>query len=192
MSEVSNKVLAVLVALAIIVSIGGTLMLLTKIKPTMTGAATGVAKVDVTAVVAISLPTSTVDFGTIYQGATDNTTDNSPGPLIIQNDGGVDVNVSIARDSNSSALFSGTGGGDNTVSFRFKIDNSTESNSFNYAASTTTWTNVPGVAGINNMLNELKYNDATDTAEVDLLIDVPNDEPIGSKNETLVFTATQS
>jgi hypothetical protein len=192
MNEISNKTLAILVALAIIVSVIGTITLLIRIKPIATGAATGIAKVDVTGLVAISLPTNTVDFGTVYQGATDNTTDNSPGPLIIQNDGGVDVNVSIARDVNSTALFSGTGGGDNTASFQFKVDNSTEPNSFNWATSTISWTNVPGVAGINNILNELKYNDASDTAEVDLLINVPFDEPVGQKNETLVFTAIQS
>ncbi len=190
--EISNKGLAILVALAIIVSIASTVTLLAKIKPVTTGAATGIAKVDVSPIVAISLPVNAVDFGTVLQGATDNTTDNSPGPLIIQNDGGVDVNVSIARDTNSTPLFSGTGGGDNTASFKFKIDNSTEPNSFDYASSTTTWTNVPGVAGLNNVLNVLKFQDASDTAEVDLLINVPADESVGKKNETLVFTAAQS
>lgn len=192
MNEISNKTLAILIAIAIVVSIAGTITFLVKIQPVATGAATGIAKVDVTGLVAISLPTNTVDFGTVYQGATDNTTDNSPGPLEIQNDGGVDVNVSIARDSSSTPLFSGTGGGDNTPSFRFKIDNSTEPNSFNWGTSTTSWTNVPGVSGINNVLNELKYQDSSDTAEVDLLIAVPLDEPVGLKNETLVFTAIQS
>ncbi len=193
MNEISNKTLAILIAMAIIVSIVGTITFLVKIQPVTTGAATGIAKVDVTGLVAISLPTSTVDFGTVYQGATDNTTDNNPaGPLEIQNDGGVDVNVSIARDSNSTPLFSGTGGGDNTASFRFKIDNSTEPNSFNWGTSSTSWTNVPGATGINNVLNDLKYQDSSDTAEVDLLIAVPSDEPVGLKNETLVFTAVQS
>ena len=192
MNEISNKTLAILVAVAIIVSVVGTATLLIRTKAIATGAATGIAKVDVTGLVAISLPTSTVDFGTVYQGAADNTTDNSPGPLVIQNDGGVNVNVSIARDVNSTALFSGTGGGDNTASFQFKVDNSTEPNSFNWVDSTTTWTNIPGVAGINNVLTELKYQDSTDTAEVDLLINIPSDEPVGAKNETLVFTAIQS
>jgi len=192
MTELSNKALAILVVVAIVVSVIGTVTIVTKVKPTATGAATGIAKVSVTGVVAISLPTNTVDFGSVYQGATKNTTTNNPSPLTVQNDGGVNVNVSIARDTGSSALFSGTGGGDNTASFQFKIDNSTEPNSYDYPASTTTWTNVPGTAGINNVLNTLKYNDVSDTAEVDLLITVPIDEPVGAKNETLVFTAVQS
>ena len=192
MKEISNRALALLVAMAVIVSLIGTLTILAKIKPVMTGAATGIAKVDVTGLVAISLPTSTVDFGTVYQGGTDNTSDDSPGPLTVQNDGGVFVNVSIKRDVSSTPLFSGTGGGDNTASFQFKVDNSTEVNSFDYAASITSWTNVPGTTAVDNIIAYLNSSDASDIAEVDLLIAVPNDESTGPKNETLVFTAIQS
>ena len=192
MGEISNKALAVLVALAIIVSLGGTVMLLTKIRPVMTGAATGIAKVDVTALVAISLPVNTVDFGSILQGYSDNTTDNSPAPLTVQNDGGVNVNVSIERDASSTPMFSGTGGGDSSTSFRFKINSSAEANSFDYAQSTTNWTNVPGTTPIDDVIAVLNYSDSNDLAAVDLLINVPIDEPLGVKNETLLFTAEQS
>ncbi len=190
--KTSNKALAVLVVLAIIISVGSTMMILNKIKLGTTGAATGIAKVNVTAIIAISLPVTTVDFGNIYQGYTDNTTDNNPFPLTVQNDGGVLVNVSIARDVASSALFSGTGGGDNTSSFQFKIANSSEPNSFNYAASTTTWTNVPGITALGDVIAELNYSDSNDLSEIELLINVPYDETPGAKNETLVFIAEQS
>jgi len=190
--EMSNKTLAVLVILAIVISVGSTMMVLDKIKIATTGAATGVAKVNVTGVVAISLPVNTVDFGSIFQGYSDNTTDNNPAPLKVQNDGGVNVNVSIARDGSSAALFSGTGGGDNTASFQFKIDQTTETGSFNYTESTTTWTNVPGTTALDSVIAMLDYHDSTDSAEVDLLINVPSDETPGAKNETLVFTAEQS
>lgn len=193
MSELSNKALAVLVALAIIVSIGGTLTLLTKIRPIATGAAIGIAKVDVKGLVAISLPVNAVDFGATVQGSSKDTIANNPPPLTVQNDGGVLVNVSIARDNASTPLFSGTGGGDNTASFRFKVDTAgAEPGSFNYAASTTSWTNVPGTTPMDDIIAELNYSDSSDLAEVDLQINVPIDEPLGLKNETLVFTAEQS
>ena len=194
MGEISNKTLTVLVILAIIVSIGGTMTLLTKIRPGgATGAATGLAKVSIVGLVAISLPVNTVDFGATVQGSSKNTTLNSPAPLTVQNDGGVLVNVSIARDISSGWMFNGTGGGDNTNTFRFKIDtNGAEPNSFDYAASTIGWTNVPGTTPIDDIIAKLNYSDSNDLAEVDLLINVPIDEPLGQKNETLVFVAEQS
>lgn len=191
--EISNKTLAILVVIAVIVSIGTTIVLLSQMSPGTTGAATGLAKVDVTGLVAISLPTNTVDFGSVVQGYSANTTTGSPAPLTVQNDGGVLVNVSIAKDNSSSALFSGTGSGDNTATFQFKIDTvGGEPNSFNYGSSQTSWTNVPGTTAIDDVITELKYSDSTDSAEVDLMINVPSDEPLGAKNETLVFTAEQS
>lgn len=157
----------------------------------ITGLVTGTAQVEVTGVAQISLPTSTVNFGQISTGATNNTTDNNPAPFIIQNDGNVKVNVSIERDPLTSPMFSGTGGGDNTSSFQFKADETSETGSFNLATSTTSWTNVPGTT-TTNFLNELKQADISDSAEVDLLINVPEDEPAGVKTESLIFTASQA
>ena len=189
--EISNKTLAVLLVIAIVATLSETAFLVSRVNVgTVTGAATGIAKVNVTPLISISLPTSTVDFGTLLQGDTKNTTTNNPSPLVIQNDGSVFVNVSISRDASSSALFSGTGGGDNTNSFQFEISNSTEPGSFNWGQSTVSWTNVPGTAGINNVIARLNYADITDTANVELLVKVPTDEPTGPKNETLVFTAS--
>jgi hypothetical protein len=111
--------------------------------------------------------------------------------LTVQNDGGVDVNVSIARDALSSPLFSGTGGGDSTSSFQFKVADRIEPGSIS-AASQTSWTNVPGTSAISNVIAVLKYNDANDIAAVDMLVSVPSDEPTGAKNETIVFTAIQA
>jgi hypothetical protein len=191
MKEISNQTLAVLLVVAIVASAGQAVLLMPNKHLEATGAATGLAKVNIASIVAISLPTSTVDFGTLFQGSTKNTTTNSPGPLTVQNDGGVNVNVSLVRDALSSALFSGTGGGDSTASFQFKVSDRIEVGSID-AASQTSWTNVPGTSAISNVIAGLKYNDANDIAAVDLLVNVPSDEPIGAKNETLVFTAIQA
>ncbi len=193
MKELSNKSLAILVAIAIVVSVVGTFTLLSTLDPSVTGAATGIARVAVTGLVAISLPVNTVDFGYVVQGNSKNTITNSPPPLVVQNDGGVFVNVSIARDNTSTAMFTGTGGGDNTASFRYKIDTvGGEPNSFNYGASTTSWANVPGTTADEDVIAELNWSDSSDSAEIDLSIAVPADESLGAKNETLVFIAEQS
>ncbi|MFO7872219.1 MAG: hypothetical protein R6U26_01090 [Candidatus Undinarchaeales archaeon] len=157
----------------------------------ITGLVTGTAQVEVTGVAQISLPTSSVNFGQITPGATNDTTDDNPAPFVIQNDGNVIVNVSIERDPSSTPMFNGTGGGDNTASFQFKADNTTEANSFNWETSTTSWTNVPGTT-TTNFLNELGHQKQKDSAEVDLLINVPEDEPAGVKSESLIFTAMQA
>jgi len=193
MTEISNQALAILLIVAIVATVGETLFLVSRIQIPLetTGAATGITKVNVSSAVIISLPVSTVDFGTLFQGDSKNTTTGSPGPLIVQNDGTVSVNVSIARDAASSPLFSGSGGGDNTATFQFEVANSTEPGSFNWAGSKTTWNNVPGTSAV-SAIAQLNYSDATDSAAIELLVKVPMDEPTGQKNETLVFTAQQA
>ena len=186
MKDISNKALAELVLLAVVVSLAGTMVTVSKLTPA-TGGVLGQAKVNVTSVVAISLPVNSVDFGTLFQGATDNTTDGSPAPLMLQNDGGVDVNVSAS----GTVLFSGTGGGDNTASFQYKARASGEANSFNTTSSVMSFTNV-ATTPLSGFIKQLKYNDATDSAYIDLLINIPMDEPVGEKNSTLTFTAIQA
>ena len=188
MSDVSNKTLAELVVLALMISVAGTIITLSQLGSAPTGDVTGTAQVNVTAVVAISLPVAAVDFGTLFQGATDNTTDSSPAPLIVQNDGGVLVNVSAS----GTPLFSGTGGGDNTASYQFKSrENPSETAAFNTGTSQLTLTNVTTATQL-GFINELNFSDSKDTALVDLLIDIPFDESIGQKNSTLTFIAIQS
>ena len=195
MKEVQSNTLMVLLVLAIIVSAAGTIVLLGKTARlgVGTGGVTGVARVNVTAAVAISLPVNVVDFGNQFQGNTDNTTDDSPAPLIIRNDGSVRVNVSISRQSGSSILFSGTGSGDNTETFQFKFAFGSEGTTFDFASSVTDFRNVtaPG-SPIDDALAKLNFTDVGDEAEVDLLIRVPADESSGVKNTTLEFIAEQS
>lgn len=192
--EVSVSTFLVLSVLFILISVSATVLFLTRGQEelaTVTGAVSGIAEVEVICMVAISLPVSSVNFGAVPQGHVDDTADNNPAPMVVQNDGGIRVDVSIARDQASTPLFSGTGGGDNTSSFQFKIDNTNESNSFNYSASLTSWTNVPGTTDLTAVYG-LKYSNDQDSAEINLKIQVPADEPLGKKNETLNFVATQT
>ncbi len=157
----------------------------------ITGAPVGTTTVEVQPSVYVTLPVSSVNFGNVSAGSTKNTTSNSPPPFVIRNDGTVLVNVSIARDNSSSTLFSGTGGGDNSGSFQFKAAVAGEGVSANPSCSISQWTNVPGTSSL-VVLCEFNYIDTNDEAEIDLLIAVPIDESAGSKQESLVFTATAS
>ena len=155
----------------------------------LTGEVTGEARVTVACLVGISLPVSSVDFGTVSQGTVDDTTDDSPGPLEVKNDGTSLVDVTIARANSSTALFNGTNGGDNTTSFQFKAR--APSTSFNASTSITSFTPVPGESPI-LFMKELRFLAGNNTADVDLRIEVPADESIGEKSELLDFIATLS
>jgi len=187
MKDISNKTLAELVLLAIVVSLASTVITVGKLS-TSTGNAVGQARVNVTSVVAISLPVNTADFGTLFQGATDDTTDGSPVPLFIQNDGGVNANISAS----GTTLFSGSTGGDDTTSFRYKArENPLETGSFNNVTSVMSFINVT-TASHSGFINVLKWQDATDSALIDLAIQIPTDESAGQKSATLTFTAVQA
>jgi len=187
MGDISNKTLAALVVVAIVASLGSTLVLMNKTSVSPTGRVAGQAQVNVSAIVAISLVVNSVNFGTVFQGYNASTDGGTPAPLLLQNDGGVAVNVSAS----GTALFSGTGGGDNTASFQFKARDGNEPGSFNTTASVMSYTNVT-LAAQNNFVSRLKYQDATDTAQIDLKIQVPLDEPVGLKTSTLTFVATEA
>ena len=132
----------------------------------------------------IALVNDTISFGSISQGGSDDTTDNSPYPFVLQNDGNCFSNVSI----NATSLW-------NTVSnptsyFRYKVDNKTnEEGSFQWSDSQTDWSNVPGSTQ-EVAIVRINWNDDTDSAEVDLLVEVPTDEGSGNRESTLNFEAS--
>ncbi|MBT7237841.1 hypothetical protein HN865_03210 [Candidatus Woesearchaeota archaeon] len=132
-------------------------------------------------VVTISATTNSISFGSLGPGVTDNTTDDSPAPFVIQNDGNSLVNISV----NASQLF------DQTLldndPYQFKIDNSTETGSFSWLTSLINWLDMPSAAVV--AIDSLKYEDDTDTAEVDILVTIPSDELAGSKSSTVYFEA---
>jgi len=133
--------------------------------------------------ISLSMINDSVDFGNKNTGDKDNTTDGSPGPFVVQNDGNVIANITWV--SANQSLW--TNAGLNTEYFRFKVDNTTnEPGSFNYSASTITWTNITDI-GVKNetAVAYLHYNDSKDTAEIDLLIEVPGVEPPGMKLVTV-------
>jgi len=136
--------------------------------------------------VSLALQTSNIDFGAPGLGDTINTTSNNPNPIIIRNDGNVLTNVNISliddlwiRKSAPSAFL------------QYKIDNTTdESGSFNWTGSITVFTNIP--LSNSTIIDKLNYSDMNDTAEIDIQITVPTDEPAGNRSAIIELTGWAS
>ena len=105
--DISNNLLAVLVIIAVAVSISGTMTTMSLIGGSVpiTGfaqtTATGTAQVELESVASIELVVNAVDFGTIEStpDTTNDTTDFSPHPFVVKNNGSVVINISTAEDS---------------------------------------------------------------------------------------------
>lgn len=139
----------------------------------------------VDSLVSLTLPTSSVNFGTLELGNNSNTTGNSPAPLKVENDGNILVNVSIYANETlwlQQSL--------NTSYFQFKADNSSEANSLNWSGSTQDWLNVSSFAL--PVIKQLNFSDATDLGEIELYVRVPTDEPSGTRTSTLVIEVEAS
>ena len=136
-------------------------------------------------VVAFSFVLQNISFGMMGPGEQDNTTDNSPMPFIIQNDGNVFIDISINA---GSALW--VQQPLNTSYFQFRADDRNEQGSFNLSASQVLWNNI----SLDNkqVIRQLGYSELNDTSVIDILMKVPIDEPAGTKSSNINFIAEKS
>ncbi|MBS3080109.1 LamG domain-containing protein [Candidatus Pacearchaeota archaeon] len=135
--------------------------------------------------ISVSLPVSVVNFGTLNVSKSDNTSDDSPAPFIIRNDGNADQNISV----NFTQIFDRV-----TIpneSLRFMIRNLT-AGCFIVANTTTSWTNAPtATTPIIHRLNFTSgYQDGCSNSSVDIHIKVPSDEPPGDKSSVVTFISS--
>jgi len=139
-------------------------------------------KIEIQAEVTISLPVDNINFGSLGMDATINTTGGSPPPFEIQNDGNCFLNISLNATDLWTSIFG------NSSYYQFKVDNKTgEQGSFNWTTSQTSWHYVPN--STEAAIFGFNWSDATDLAEMDLLVTLPSQEPAGDKSSTLHFTA---
>ena len=216
--EISNNILAVLVLLAMAISISGTYTMTTLV-PTepspVTGLQTlyqtGTAQVIVASETAISLEVNLVDFNTLDNtpGTQNDTTDFSPYPFVLKNNGSVVINVSIAEDTGSSLWWNESNGvGVLESDFQF---NSTPNGTACGDCLYVSWTDFsePNVAEnssaanidmgsspdcYSNLVANLTSTPTSDLDEikVHLRITVPENEPAGSKSALIYFQATDA
>jgi len=140
-------------------------------------------KIEIQSQIAISLTNDVVSFGSLVMAATNNTTINNPSPFLLQNDGNAFSNITI----NSTSLWASIVSDSNY--FKYKVDNSSEEASFNSLTSNISWTQMP-ITGQHIAIVELNWSEETDSAEVDLLVTVPSEEPAGNKQSTIYFTGS--
>ena len=135
----------------------------------------------------IILVNGSIDFGSLAINTEANTTENNPGPLIVENKGNVNVNISIyAQDT----LWERSYAGFNSSYFQFKAGNSTsESNSFDWLNSIIDWTYMQNYSNRITTFAVLNYSDSNDLAELEVYIKVPSDELADSKSSIIVFEA---
>jgi len=132
----------------------------------------------------ILLLNNTVNFSTVSLNSIDNTTDNSPNPFLLENNGNVKLNITVYA---STPLWSSVPLG--TDYFRFKAGNSTEPSAFDWSKSLTSWT--PMTVGQQKVISYLNYTDS-DSAEIEIYIQVPPGEPSGAKSSTIIVEGTYS
>ena len=139
--------------------------------------------VNITAEVGLKLLLADLDFGNMGPEDANDTSDDSPLPIKIENNGTVVVNVSV----NADALW--VESPDNSSYYQFKADNVTsEPDSFNWLSSIVSWFNVP-ITGSAVAINQLNYADSADSAEIDIRVEVPLSEIPAAKSSSIVFTA---
>jgi len=136
--------------------------------------------------VSIILTQDAMNFGIMGQFEVNDTTNNQPNPFIIENNGNTEVNI----DVNSTSLWKSKSALLNTSYFRFKADNSTELNPFDWLNSQTTWANMSNV--YKSIINTLNHTNSNDIVEVDIRVEVVSDEPAGPKSASLTFYAEES
>jgi hypothetical protein len=75
----------------------------------------------------------------------------------------------------------------NTEYYKYKIDEYTESNTYDTGCTMLVWNNID--SSPKQAICTLDFTDTQDEAEIDLLVEVPSAEPSGTKESTITVTA---
>lgn len=135
----------------------------------------------VNALIMVSLPNDEISFGSLDYLASNDTSDDSPMPLIIKNDGNVKINISASASPMWDVQTN------DSEYYKVKVDNrSGFPNAFKWISSAFEWINM-GITGQVFLIDSLEYHDNKDSAEIDIYLEVPPNEGPGLKNSTIVF-----
>ena len=206
MVDLSNKALALLLVVAIVVSLSGTLVSLSRMQEMglLTGRATsnqlGYTNFTISSNFSITFINNLIPFGSgaMQGGACDMGSNNSPPTndancqgfnatvdtqnLTISNNGNVRANVSLNFTENATGFINGT-----NPAFRYNV--------YQYevgsCATLANGTWPPGADALNNsrylICKNLNYTDASDTLGVSIWVSLPVDAPIRANQ--VVITA---
>jgi hypothetical protein len=138
----------------------------------------------IASVLSIVLRNNNTDFGTLNPEDSKDTQYGGVAPFRIENDGNVMANITV-NASNSPFTLAALG----STAFQFKARQN-ETNAYNTTGSQATYTPMDAI--LKNVLKQLNYSDASDTAYVDINITVPDSEPPGTKSTDVLFRAEMS
>lgn len=150
----------------------------------ITGMITGTSTVTVSNDTTISMVVSTVAFGTMSIGQTNDTSDANPPAFQTRNDGNVFINLSI----NASSLW--VNAPNPTTNYTYKCNNVSgnwQGCKSTSPATQTTYANMPTSA--TQFIWNLSFTSTNDTAAADINVTVPTDEGGGAKSSTVTFTS---
>ncbi|NOZ80469.1 MAG: hypothetical protein GXP63_02255 [DPANN group archaeon] len=133
----------------------------------------------------ILLETDSVNFGLMSTGEEKNTSEGTPAPFRIENNGNWEVNISV----NASPIWTSALAPMDTDYYQFKANGTDEGSTFDRPTSTTSWTNMTN--SLQHVITRLNHSDGSDSVALDLRLLVPLDEDPGSKQSSLVFKLTE-
>ena len=143
-------------------------------------------RINISALLSISLVNASINFGSLQPNITLNTTSGSPGPFVLQSSSNALINVSIEATN----LWSATGAGNPSEYFMSKADNFTgHEGAFNWQKSLTDWFNISASGSPRILIAELNYTRLNRT-EIDILIKVPATEHSATRNANVTFVAS--
>ena len=132
---------------------------------------------DVNSVNSISLVNSSVSFGDLLPGDVDNTTNGSASPLVVRNEGNIRVDLEVSANE---SLFDNVALNNSNFQLQSGVN---DANAFNETSSVSSWLNVTNSS--QNLIKQLKYFETEQDANVDVRVEVPDQEPTGSKTSTI-------
>ena len=132
----------------------------------------------------ISLPISLVQFGTMANNQTNDTSDNNPMPFLLKNDGNIFVDIAV----NGSNLWNKAP--NPSKYFTYKIRQN-ESGAFINTTATMNYTNMP-LTSSQVDIPSFAFVNGSRGAYIDINITVPSGEYGGTKTTLVSLTATPS
>ncbi len=201
--DISNKMLAALLVTAIVVSIGGTYVVLQQ-APVVTGMFTGTdanGTISFTSqgVLSIRLLDALTTFGNVTFNAagpcvidtlgvqTACTSTLSNDVMVLENDGNVNANVVVNSTKDKDGNFPlGTGGGQ-----KFKAVEANSDDCADAGTLATAYATLPGAGGIRaNVCSILNYTDGNDDLTIHYELTIGSDLAPGNYTENVTFWAS--
>ena len=191
MAEPSNKALASLLVVLIVISGVSLFIVITKTAgPGITGYASstgvGVTNVTVSEATYINVTDNFINLGVLEPGSTNNS-ENVADYFNVQNDGSVDINISVYDEASP---FSGTGC-KTTPNSCYQVHGVSASG----GSIDATYTNVPRNATTQHgVCFDVPFVDGVDTddCEIGVQMTIPVDEPSGTKSATMTIVAEKA